>query len=261
MQLRGTHVVITGASRGIGEAIADEFARRGAVLSVVARTVEALAPVAGRTGATAVAADLATTAGRADLIARIEAAAGRPVEVLVNNAGIEVTKPLVEHTEAELAAIVEVNLHAPMELTRQVLAGMLARGRGHVVNVSSMASAGGFPGMASYCATKAGLSQFTRVLRQDLKGTRIGLTSVEIGPIPTDMLAGVDAHPPVKAAFERFERLQLMPKVAREVVARETAEAVEKERRNVWLPKRAGMFPLLTSLPQRIVDPLIRDLR
>ncbi|MFM7536450.1 MAG: SDR family NAD(P)-dependent oxidoreductase [Acidimicrobiales bacterium] len=261
MQLRGTHVVVTGASRGIGEAIADELARRGAVLTVVARTAAALAPIAGRTGATVVPADLGTASGRDGLIARIEQAAGRPVEVLVNNAGIEVTKPLVDHSENDLTAIVEVNLHAPMELTRQVLPGMLARGAGHVVNVSSMASAGGFPGMSSYCATKAGLSQFTRVLRQDLKGTKVALTGVEIGPIPTDMLAGVDAYPPVKAAFDRFERLQLMPQVPREVVARETADAIERNRRYVWLPKRAGLFPLLTSLPQRIVDPLIRDLR
>jgi short-subunit dehydrogenase len=261
MQLHGTHVVVTGASRGIGEAIADELARRGAVLTVVARSTAALAPVAARTGATAVAADLGTGAGRDRLIERIEQAAGRPVEVLVNNAGIEVTKPLVAHTPADLAAIVEVNLHAPMELTRQALVGMLARNAGHVVNVSSMASAGGFPGMSSYCATKAGLSQFTRVLRQDLKGTAVQLTGVEIGPIPTDMLAAVDAHPPVKAAFARLERLRLMPQVPREVVARETADAIETQRRYVWLPRRAGLFPLLSSLPQRIVEPLIRDLR
>ena len=123
-----------------------------------------------------------------------------------------------------------------------------------MVNVSSMASSAGFVGMSLYCSTKAGLSNFHRVLRTEMRGSGIGLTVVEIGPTPTDMLDRVYRYPPTERGFRRFRRLQLMPEVSRERVAHSIVDAVELGRRAVRHPRRAAAFPWLTSTPQRIVD-------
>ena len=134
---------------------------------------------------------------------------------------------------------------------------MEGRGRGHVVNVSSMASSAAFPGMSLYASTKAGLSNFHRVLRTEMKGSPVGLTIVEIGPIPTEMLDRVYAHPPTEHGFRRLRRLQLMPEIPRERVARGVVDAVEKGRDSVRYPKRAMLFSWLTAAPQRIVDVIV----
>jgi len=74
------------------------------------------------------------------------------------------------------------------------------------------------------------------------------------------MLANVDEYPPAAQSFDRLERWKLMPQVPREVVARQVADAVEKERLYVWLPKRAAAFPFFNALPQRILDPMLRGI-
>jgi short-subunit dehydrogenase len=260
MMLNSAHVVVTGASRGIGEAIADECARRGAHVTLVARNHDALAAIASRMSATAFAADLSLPGDLDGIIDRVENGVGLPVDVLVNNAGIDLTKPILRYSEQELRSIVEVNLLAPLELCRQVLPKMVARRSGHIVNISSMAGVAGFPGLVAYASTKAGLSHFSRVVRQDLKGSGVNVTAVEIGPIPTDMLDRVGDYPPTRHAFARLRRMHLLPEVPRDVVARAIADAVEKQRAHVWLPKRAGLFPFLGGLPQRFVDAVIHNI-
>lgn len=244
MQIEGTTWVVTGASAGIGEAIAAEASRRGANVVGVAR----------RAGV-AVRADLADPAQVDGLIARIEAEHG-PIDVLVNNAGTGSVGPFVGATADDVRTIHQLNLLTPIELCRQVLPLMEQRGRGHLVNVSSMASSGGFSGMTLYCSTKAGLSNFHRVLRSEQKGSPIGMTIVEIGPIPTDLLDRTYQHPPAEHGFRRLRRLQLMPEVPRETVAGSVVDAVERGRQTVRLPRRAAAFPIITSTPQRVVDVL-----
>lgn len=260
MDLQGTHIVITGASRGIGEAIAEQLANRGAHLTLVARPSGALNAVAAKFRGNAYAADLADATQVDTLVARLEEDAGSPIDILINNAGIELTKSFLSASSDDVRRIHQVNLITPTELCRQVLPGMVRRGRGHIVNVSSMASVSGFPGIALYGSTKAGLSHFSRLLRQDLKGTPIGVTSVELGPIPTDLLDEVNAYEPAQRSFARLRRMQLLPNVSREKAATEIVKAIEGNKRNVRLPARAAAFPMFGALPQRIVDTLIRDI-
>jgi short-subunit dehydrogenase len=244
MEIEGTTWVVTGASAGIGEAIAAEARRRGAKVVGVAR----------REGAD-VRADLADPAVVDGLVERIEAEHG-PIDVWVNNAGIETVGPFAEATADDVRSMHQLNLLTPIELCRQVIPRMTDRGAGHVVNVSSMASSAGFSGMSLYCSTKAGLSSFHRVLRSEMKGSPVGTTIVEIGPIPTDMLDRVYRHPPTEHGFRRLRRMQLMPEIPRENVASEVVNAVAKGRQTVRLPKRAALFSWLTSTPQRVVDVL-----
>ena len=256
MHLADAHVLLTGGSRGIGEEMARRFAAAGARLTLVARSPDLLASVAADLGARAHPADLAQPAEVRGLVAAVEAAAG-PVDVLVNNAGVDVAGSILDLSPDALASLLQINLTAPAELCRQVLPGMVRRGRGHIVNISSIAGVGVMPGLAHYSASKAGLSQFTAGLRADLKGTPIGTTLVELGPVPTDMLDHIEGHLPTKRSIRRFSTLQLLKDVPKETVAEHVVRAVERDRRHVRLPKRAAVFPMITESPRRLTELLL----
>lgn len=260
MDVSGTTWVVTGASAGIGEAIALEAAARGANVIGVARRADVLGSVMDRIGGVAVQADLADREAVAGLVERIEAEHG-PVDVWVNNAGAETVGQFRDATADDVTFVHQLNLITPIELCRQVIPRMDERGGGHVVNVSSMASSAAFSGMSLYASTKAGLSNFHRVLRTELKGSPVSVTIVEIGPIPTEMLDRVYAHPPTEHGFRRLRRMQLMPEIAAERVAKGVVDAVEQGRDSVRYPKRAVLFPWLTSAPQRVVDVLVAGRR
>jgi len=260
MELHGKRVLVTGASRGIGEHLARRFSAAGATVALVARSADRIEKLAADLGGTAHPADLADPAQVATLINHVEDVAG-PIDVLVNNAGIDVTKSIVDHRADELLRIVQVNLTAPMELCRQVLPRMLHRGRGHIVNISSLASCGVYPGLASYSATKAGLSHFTAGLRADLKGLPIGTTLVEMAGVPTDMLANVDTYEPTRRSFQRGYRLHLVTDTPLDTIVNATVEAVEKDRRHVRYPRRAVLFPLMAEAPRRITEVLLTGIK
>ena len=255
MEIRDRHVLVTGASRGIGEAIAREFESRGARVSLVARSAGPLDALAKELSGYSLTTDLFDPAQVNGLIARAEDMGG-PVDILVNNAGMEYTKNFLETTEREIDDVIRLNLNVPLQLSRLVLPGMRDRRRGHILNISSMAANGGFGGMAVYCASKAGLSHGTRVLRQDLKGTGVKLTTLEVGPVPTDLLANLD-HPAAVKGFARLRRMQLMPNVSTTRLAVAAADGVARDKRSIWLPRRAFLFGALTGAPQRIVEPLL----
>jgi short-subunit dehydrogenase len=246
VDLDGRRVLVTGASRGIGEALARRFAEAGATVALLARDEAAIDALAAELGGTAHPADLADPAAVAGLVDRIEADGG-PLDVLVNNAALDGGGFF-----PELDQVLHVNLVAALQLCRQVLPGMLDRGGGRIVNISSMAGVAAFPGMAAYAATKAGLSHFTEMLALDLRGLPVGTTLVELGPIPTDMLDHVDTYQPTRDAFDRAYRLGLIVDVPRERVADEVVRAVERDRMHVRLPKRSVGYPLLTQLPREL---------
>ena len=242
MELRGKRVLITGASRGIGESLAHAFAGAGATVALVARTEDALRALAAELGGTAHPADLSDPTQVATLIQRVEDEAG-PIDVLVNNAGVEAAENFANASNDHLRHITEVNYLAPAELCRQAIPRMLGRGGGHIVNVSSMAGCAAFPGLTAYAASKAALSHLTAGLRADLRGLSIGTTLVELGTVRTDMLAQAEEYEPTAAAFRRGYRLRLFVDVPREKVADEVVEAVQKGRRHVRTPKRAALSP------------------
>ena len=253
MKLRGKRVLITGASRGIGESLAYAFAEAGARVALVARGRDTIQSLAAELDGTLHPADLADAAQVAGLIQRIEDDGG-PIDVLINNAGIESTSSFVDAPDDELRRVTEVNYLAPAELCRQVIPGMLRRGGGHIVNVSSFAGTMVFPGLVTYSASKAALSHFTAGLRADLRGLPIGTTLVELGPVPTELLAKADNYEPTAKSFERAYRLRTTVDTPREQVAERVVKAVEKGRRHVRLPKRSAPFAILAELPRRATE-------
>jgi short-subunit dehydrogenase len=260
MDLHGRRVLITGASRGIGEGLARRFAAVGAQVALVARSADAIEKLAADLGGTAHPADLADPAQVATLINRVEDEAG-PVDVLVNNAGIDITKDFAAYTQEEVTRIVQVNLTAPMDLCRQAIPRMVHRGRGHIVNVSSLGACGVYPGLTAYCATKGGLSHFTAGLRADLKKLPIGTTLVEMAGVPTDMLANVDTYKPTADSFKRGYRLHLVTDTPLTTIVNDTVEAVQKNRRHVRHPRRAILFPLLSEAPRRITELILTGVK
>lgn len=171
MRIRhGDTALVTGASRGIGRHIAIALAQRGVDLVLVARTAADLENVAAEirnqcpVSVSTFVADLADRDEATSLIARAEAVAG-PLTILVNNAGLETTRCFEERPVDEIAAMTDVNLLAPMLLTRSVLPGMVERRRGHIVNIASIAGLLPSAYEEPYNATKFGLVGFTRSLR------------------------------------------------------------------------------------------------
>ena len=135
MKLDGARVLITGASRGIGAQLAETCAARGARVALVARSEESLAKLAADLGGDAYPADLSDSTAIGPLVARVEA--DGPIDVLVNNAGVDLTGALIELPAEKIEQLLAVNLLAPMLLCRDVMPGMIGRGRGHILNVSS----------------------------------------------------------------------------------------------------------------------------
>jgi len=180
--LRNSVALVTGASRGIGPHIARALAREGAHVALAARSLPALEAVAAdlRSSGARVAvldADVGLPAACASLVARAEEALG-PVDVLVNNAGVETEGPFLSLAPETIVETVAVNLTGAILLARQALPGMLARRRGHVVNVASLGGKKGAPFDAVYCATKAGLIEWTGALRSELDGTGVSLSAI-----------------------------------------------------------------------------------
>lgn len=254
MQLSGAHVLVTGASRGIGARLAEGAAARGAHVTLVARSAGPLRERAAALSGTALPADLGSRSDRAGLVARAEALAGRPLDVLVNCAGLDNLGGLLEIDAERMAELFEVNLLAPAELVRQAVPGMVARRRGHVVDVSSGFSAVSAPGLVPYSASKAGLSHFHGGLRAELRGTGVGTTLVELGPVRTTMWDDIVAQGLASAAMRRFQQLRLAVLSDPEQVALQVLDGVERGRRHVVLPRRMTPVMVFGWIPRRVSD-------
>ncbi|MDZ7679348.1 MAG: SDR family NAD(P)-dependent oxidoreductase [Acidimicrobiales bacterium] len=260
MELRGKRVLVTGASRGIGAALARRFAVEGAQLALVARSAPALEALADELGGDAYVADLANAEERRSVWDRI--ITDGPVDVLVNNAAIDAPSPIVGSDGNTNDRILALNLNAPIDLCRLALPGMLASDGGHIVNMSSMASVAPMPGYSVYSASKAGLSHFTAGLRSDLRGRPIDTTLVEVGPVSTsDMSDNMRGLPSSGRALRRLEQLQLIIDVDVPTVVDATVEAVIRGRRHVRLPRRAAAFSTAVELPRRFVELALTGVR
>jgi short-subunit dehydrogenase len=256
MELTNAHVLVTGGSRGIGAAMARSFAAAGAAVSIAARSTDDLEAVAEPIGASVFTVDLSDEGQTEELIGRVEAKRG-PVDVLMNNAGIETTDFFHTTDLATLRMVNRVNMEAPMVLTRQVLPGMLERNRGHIGFTSSLAGTAGFPGMAPYGATKAGLTNLVASLRLELRDTAIGTTVVSPGPIDTDMWNHVEGSDDLIDVIKRLRMFQLIPKKSPERLADRTVEAVRNRRRHVRTPRRLSANYWLRETPSRLTELLM----
>ena len=191
MDLRDANVVVTGASSGIGEATAIAFARRGARVVLVARRKDKLEDLARRieqAGGRAIAwtCDVTDLVQVEKLPGLVRELTGRPVDVLVNNAGVPGGGPFVELGHDQIDAVVRVNLLAVLHVTRVFLPGMLDRGRGHVVNVASLAGRFAAPGASVYSATKHAVVAFSESLDYDTAPRGVLITAVNPGFVATE---------------------------------------------------------------------------
>lgn len=259
MDLSGARVLITGASKGIGACMARSFAEAGANVALAARSEGLLKELAVELGGTAHPLDVADPSQVTGFIDRVEADGG-PIDVLVNNAGVE-TLDLIEDTEEdEITRAITVNLIGPERLTRQVLPGMLARNKGHLVFTSSAAAMTPAPGASVYCSTKAGLTRFSETVRLETKKMNIGVTTLHLGPIDTDMWGRIATGPAFDDAQKRLRRLGMLTDVAPEKVAADTVEAVLKGKREVRHPKRLGLTMAIAAVPGRMTSAALAGL-
>lgn len=191
--LDGVTAVVTGASRGIGAAIARALALSGASVALVARGREELERVADDIGPRAhvVPCDVRNATAVLDAVAAITAALGELPRVLVNNAGLFDIAPLAEQSPDGFAATVDANLVAPFRFVHAFLPAMLAAGRGHVVTIGSVADRQPFPGNGAYAASKFGARALHEVLRAESRGSGVRATLVSPGATDTTLWDGV----------------------------------------------------------------------
>lgn len=178
MELRGRSVLVTGATGGLGQAIARRLRAEGCELTLTGRRNDVLGPVAEEVGGRAIVADLSDP----DELARV-ARECADVDVLVANAGVPGAGELGEYSVEQLDRVLAVNLRSPIVLTRLIGERMLARGAGHVVFISSLSGKTTTPVSSMYNATKFGLRGFALALRQDWNPRGVGVSCVNPGPI------------------------------------------------------------------------------
>jgi uncharacterized oxidoreductase len=199
MRLQGKRVLITGGSSGIGFAIAEAMLAAGATVAITGRRSDVLAEAIKELGqygrrAESVAADVATEEGRwATLKLAFDKLGG--LDVLVNNAGGVRAGRLEDTTEAEIRTMIEVDLVAPILLTRAALPALRASGDGLVVNVTSGIALVAAPFYATYAGVKGGLAKFGESLRRELKGEGIHVMTVYPGATDTPMMSSSRAGP------------------------------------------------------------------
>ncbi|HHO51620.1 MAG TPA: SDR family NAD(P)-dependent oxidoreductase [Deltaproteobacteria bacterium] len=252
---RERHVVITGASSGIGAALARAFAGTGAGLTLVARRRERLLALADEVDARChvVVADLAEPARAADWLPEARGALG-PIDVLVNNAGVQIIGRTHE-VDVELGErSLSLNLATPLRLMHAVLPEMLERGGGTLVNIASVAALAPTPGMTWYNAGKAGLSAASEALRGELRGTGVEVLTVYPGII-SDTAMG-------EHGLQRYRgglAVRSQPRGSAARLAEVVVAAVEASRpRVIWphLNVLARHFPATTRwLMDRLTPP------
>jgi short-subunit dehydrogenase len=244
MNLGGRSALVTGASGGLGQAIARALVRRGASVVLTARRVEVLEPLAAETGGRAVACDLSD---RSSLLRLVEEAG--PVDVLVANAGIPGSGRIESFTVEEIDRAIDVNLRAPMVLARLICEGMAERGGGQIVFVSSLSGKAGTAGSSVYAATKFGLRGFAQGLREDMRPRGVGVSTVFPG-----FIRGAGMFHDSRAKLPRYVGTKTPEDVADAVVS-----AIERDRSEVDVAPLsmrlgaavAGLAPEVAAIAQR----------
>lgn len=251
-------VVIVGASRGIGKAIAEVAARDGTPVVMVARSAESLAAAADgirKAGGEAFTVPLDFLADDATLgLENFLSANGLFCDVLVNSAGYGLRGGATVLPLGEQLGLVDLNIRALTELTLRFLPAMVARGRGGVINLGSVASFTPGPYMALYYASKGFVRSFSEALHQELRRTGVTVTCVAPGPVATEFLATSGAN--------RVALFKILPKLESGYVAEKAWRGYKAGRRLV-IPGIASKLTILlaTLVPSAIMLPLIGRLQ
>jgi short-subunit dehydrogenase len=247
-------VVVTGASSGIGEQIAREFARRGYRLVLVARRADRLRNLAEELNGLAhvLPTDLSDRDERATLPDQV-AALGVVTDVLINNAGLATVGPVAESDPQSELNLIEVDVAAVVDLCSRFVPGMVRRGRGAVLNVASVGAFGPLPGQASYGAAKAFVLSYTQAMREELRGT--GVTASALCPGPVRTAFGDKAGMPRE---EAESALPIFMWTKADEVARAAVDGLAADKAVIipGLPNRIGSV-LYHLAPRRLLLPLL----
>jgi short-subunit dehydrogenase len=249
MKLEKQRVLLTGATGGIGSALAETLHRKGAALALVGRSGDTLEPLLQRLKGNSVpviglCADLLDAAQRERAVAEAERQLGG-IDIVINCAGMMSFRPFADEDPAVLERIVRVNLVAPMLLVRQVLPGMLARGSGRIVNVGSTFGSIGFAWFAAYSASKFGLRGLSEALRRELEGSGVGVIYVAPRAVRTKLNSD---------AVYRMAEVTGMRMDEPAWVASRILRAIERDATDVYLGFPEKLFARLNGLLPRVID-------
>ena len=266
MLFKDKTVIITGGSEGVGAAAARKFAAAGANLLLVARGMPKLEAIAaelrGKTRVEIVSLDVADAAGCESMLKSADSEFGR-IDVLVNNAGYHQRGPVDTVDADDLGKMIDVNLRAPVVLTRLVLPYLRRSGSGAIINVASLAGRTPVPGSATYSATKAGLRAFSYALAEELSGENIKVAVVSPGPIDTgfimsdiDRVSDLTFSQPISTADEVADAIvELCGNGERErAMPRTSGVLTDLTYMMPWLGRMAR--PLLERKGQRVKEKL-----
>jgi short-subunit dehydrogenase len=251
MRLDGCVALVTGAGSGIGQALAVELARRGVRPILLGRNAAALeatrALLPDPAQAWVLPLDLADDGQRANLFSRVMELAGR-LDLLVNNAGMVAAGPLQAQDDAGWRAMLDLNLLAPMSITRNLLPLLRGSGQGRVVNVGSMFGDIAFPYFAAYSASKFALRGWSEGLRRELADQGVGVTYCAPRGTRTPAADGF-------AAYAQAFAMRLDPPA---VVARRIVDGIARDARDVYPVGPERVFLLLQRLVPALVDGGVR---
>jgi len=248
--LTGQVVAITGGARGIGRATAAALIAQGAQIAIGDIDASLAERTAQELGAGTVGLPLDVT-NRASFEAFLDEVESRvgPLDVLINNAGIMPIGPFTEESDATAVRMVGINLHGVIFGSKLALQRFQSRGRGHLVNIASAAGKTGFPGGATYCATKHAVVGLSESIRQEVRGTDIGVSVVMPVVVHTELGSGL----PEARGFKPVEP---------EDVASAIVDALQHRRYDVFVPKRVGALMRLNGLmPRALAEGVTRLLK
>ena len=238
MELRGKRVLVTGANRGIGRALATELVHRGATVLAGVRDVDGFDPIQG---AKPVKVDLGSRETIGDALEH-------EIDVLINNAGQYEGGKLEDQDTDAIYSMLQVNLVGLMHLTKLVVPAMVRRGSGMVVNNASISGYVFFPGATTYAASKAGVVGFSEALRRELRGTGVGVLHLVTPGVETDMLAAT------RKSYEGHSDISSWRQVSPEDWARTVADAIEKGKHVQGPGIILGAGKLLSRGPAFLLD-------
>ena len=248
--LAGKVVAITGGGRGIGAATAAALVGAEAKVAIGDLDLAVAKATADRLGGDTVAFPLDVTdrSGFTKFLEEVEGRLG-PIDILVNNAGIMPLGRFEDESDRTTTHLLEINLHAVVHGTREAVKRMRPRGSGHIVNIASVAGKAGFPGGATYCATKHGVVGLSEAVRVELRGSGVELSVVMPGIVRTELAAGL------KEA--RFFKSVEATEVADAIV-----KALRKPRFEVYVPASLDAMNRITRLmPRSVAEWIVRSLK